>query len=121
VPTILDSIIAHKRKEVAERQSLVPRKLLERSLYFNSAPLSLRRYLLRDDLSGIIAEFKRKSPSKGWLNATRPSNAPRGLHAGRRSALSVLTDGEFFGGKNDDLTVARALQFLPHSAQGFRH
>ena len=114
MPTILDNIIVHKRKEVAERQSLVPRKLLERSLYFNSAPLSLRRYLGRDDLSGIIAEFKRKSPSKGWLNAYAPvERTTLGYMQAGASALSILTDAEFFGGKNEDLTVARRYNFCP--------
>ena len=66
--TILDTIVAHKRQEVAARRELVPVKLLETSLYFASKPLSLRHYLLREGGSGIIAEFKRKSPSKGWIN-----------------------------------------------------
>jgi indole-3-glycerol phosphate synthase len=113
-PTILDKIIAHKRREVAERQSLVPAKLLEQSLHFQSQPLSLRKYLQRDDLSGIIAEFKRKSPSKGVINAHAPvERTTLGYMQAGASALSVLTDGEFFGGKNEDLTVARRFNFCP--------
>ncbi|QDA58689.1 indole-3-glycerol phosphate synthase TrpC [Hymenobacter jejuensis] len=112
--TILDQIIAHKRREVAERQSLVPVKLLERSLYFENQPLSLRKYLLRDDLSGIIAEFKRKSPSKGWINPHAPvERTTLGYMQAGASALSVLTDTEFFGGKNEDLTIARRYNFCP--------
>ena len=114
MPTILDNIILNKRREVAERQSLIPRKLLERSLYFESAPLSLRRYLRRDDLSGIIAEFKRKSPSKGWLNAYAPiERTTLGYMQAGAAALSVLTDTEFFGGKNEDLILARRYNFCP--------
>ncbi|GGF13352.1 indole-3-glycerol phosphate synthase TrpC [Hymenobacter cavernae] len=113
-PTILDQIITHKRREVAERQSLVPNKLLERSLYFGSTPLSLRKYLLREDLSGIIAEFKRKSPSKGWINPHAPvERTTIGYMQAGASGLSVLTDAEFFGGKNEDLTIARRFNFCP--------
>ena len=75
---ILDKIIAHKKGEVAENKSLYPTKLLEQSIYFNSPSVSLKKYLLRPDMNGIIAEFKRKSPSKGIINAyasvDKPSN-----------------------------------------------
>ncbi|WP_303311099.1 indole-3-glycerol phosphate synthase TrpC [Hymenobacter sp. BT730] len=112
--TILDKIIVHKRQEVASRQGLVPAKLLEQSLYMNAQPLSLRRYLLRDDLSGIIAEFKRKSPSKGVINAHAPvERTTLGYMQAGASALSILTDTEFFGGKNEDLTTARRYNFCP--------
>lgn len=65
---ILDEIIANKYKEVAERKELYPVKLLEKSLYFETPCISLERYLLRPDKTGIIAEIKRKSPSKGDIN-----------------------------------------------------
>ncbi|MBO0356530.1 indole-3-glycerol phosphate synthase TrpC [Hymenobacter sp. BT186] len=114
MPTILDKIITHKRQEVLDRQALVPVKLLEKSLYMDAQPLSLRQYLLRDDLSGIIAEFKRKSPSKGVINAHAPvERTTLGYMQAGASALSVLTDSEFFGGKNEDLTVARRYNFCP--------
>ena len=112
--TILDTIIAHKRKEVASRRELVPVKLLETSLYFNSQPLSLRKYLLREDGSGLIAEFKRKSPSKGWINQYAPiERTTLGYMQAGAMALSILTDAEFFGGKNEDLTTARRFNFCP--------
>lgn len=112
--TILDKIITHKRREVAERSELVPTKLLERSLYMDAQPLSMRRYLLRDDLSGIIAEFKRKSPSKGFINQYAPvERTTLGYMQAGASALSVLTDTEFFGGKTEDLTIARRYNFCP--------
>ncbi len=65
---ILDQIIEHKRKEVEERKSLYPVKLLEKSIYFGSPTVSLKKYIQRPDKSGVIAEIKRKSPSKGVLN-----------------------------------------------------
>ncbi len=113
-PTILQTIVAHKRKEVAARRELVPVKLLESSLYFKSQPLSLRQYLLRENGSGLIAEFKRKSPSKGWINQYAPvERTTLGYMQAGAAALSILTDGEFFGGKNEDLTTARRFNFCP--------
>ena len=112
--TILDTIVAHKRQEIAARRELVPIKLLESSLYFKSQPLSLRKYLLREGGSGLIAEFKRKSPSKGWINQYAPvERTTLGYMQAGAAALSVLTDTEFFGGKNEDLTTARRFNFCP--------
>ncbi|GAA4047446.1 indole-3-glycerol phosphate synthase TrpC [Hymenobacter glaciei] len=112
--TILDTIVAHKRQEVASRRELVPVKLLETSLYFNSQPLSLRKYLLREGGSGLIAEFKRKSPSKGWINQYAPvERTTLGYMQAGAAALSILTDTEFFGGKSEDLTTARRFNFCP--------
>ena len=111
---ILEKIVAHKQKEVAERKSLYPVKLLEKSLYFQGKTVSLSEYLKREDKSGIIAEIKRKSPSKGDINpfvsVERTSIAY--MQAGA-SALSVLTDENFFGGKSEDLTEARKFNFCP--------
>jgi indole-3-glycerol phosphate synthase len=112
--TILDTIVAHKRQEIAARRELVPVKLLETSLYFQSQPLSLRQYLTRPDGSGLIAEFKRKSPSKGWINRYAPvERTTLGYMQAGAAALSILTDTEFFGGKNEDLTTARRFNFCP--------
>ncbi|HEY3402971.1 MAG TPA: indole-3-glycerol phosphate synthase TrpC [Ohtaekwangia sp.] len=111
---ILDEIIAHKQKEVADRKNLYPVKLLEQSIYFSTLPVSMKKFILRDDKTGIIAEFKRKSPSKGIINgkALVERTTTGYLEAGA-SALSVLTDEKFFGGSNDDLMVARKFNFCP--------
>ncbi len=111
---ILDKIIAHKKKEIADRKALYPPPLLEQSIYFETPVVSLSKYLLREDKSGIIAEFKRRSPSKGDINlyATVERTSIGYMQAGA-SALSVLTDSHFFGGKNEDLTVARKFNFCP--------
>src|SRR6476619_6203205 len=112
--TILDTIIAHNRQEIASRRELVPVQLLETSLYFKSQPLSLRKYLLREGGSGLIAEFKRKSPSKGWINQYAPvERTTLGYMQAGAAALSILADAEFFGGKNEDLTTARRFNFCP--------
>lgn len=111
---ILDKIITHKKKEVAERRSLYPTKLLEKSLYFSTETVSLRKYLLRDDKVGVIAEIKRKSPSKGMIHEhVSIEETSINYMQGGASALSILTDTEFFGGKNEDLTTARKFNFCP--------
>jgi indole-3-glycerol phosphate synthase len=111
---ILDEIIAHKQKEVEERKSLYPVKLLEKSIYFSSPPVSLRKYIQRPDKSGVIAEIKRKSPSKGILNKNVSiERTSIGYMQAGASALSILTDNKFFGGSNDDLTTARKYNFCP--------
>ncbi len=111
---ILDKIIEHKRKEVAERKGLYPVKLLEQSIYFATQPVSMTKYIQRDDKTGIIAEFKRKSPSKGIINAhASVERTSIGYMQAGASALSVLTDKQFFGGSNEDLIVARKFNFCP--------
>lgn len=111
---VLDEIIANKRREAEERKALFPVKLLEKSIFFNAQPVSLRKYLLRDDLSGIIAEFKRKSPSKGFINKYADvERTTIGYMQAGASALSVLTDTHYFGGKNEDLGVARKFNYCP--------
>jgi indole-3-glycerol phosphate synthase len=111
---MLDQIIASKRKEVAERKSLYPVKLLEKSVFFQAPTVSLRKYLLRDDKAGIIAEIKRKSPSKGIINKyVSVERTSMGYMQAGASALSVLTDTEYFGGANEDLTIARRFNYCP--------
>src|SRR6187200_1712301 len=111
---ILDQIIEHKRKEVSERKELYPIKFLEQSIFFGSQPVSLKKYIQREDKSGIIAEIKRKSPSKGIINPhVSVERTSIGYMQAGASALSVLTDKNFFGGSNEDLTVARKFNFCP--------
>lgn len=111
---ILEKIIAHKYKEVAEKSSLVPVKLLEKSIYFESKAVSMRKYITRSDKTGIIAEYKRQSPSKGAINLSASvETVSIGYMQAGASALSILTDKEFFGGRNEDLTLARKYNFCP--------
>ena len=111
---ILEKIVAQKRIEVVERQALIPIALLEKSIYFNSPTVSLKSYLLREDKSGIIAEFKRKSPSKGNINKyAKVDEVTLGYMQSGASALSVLTDEQFFGGSDNDLKKARKLNYCP--------
>ncbi len=111
---ILDQIIEHKRKEVSERKELYPVKFLEQSIFFGIQPVSLKKYIQREDKSGIIAEIKRKSPSKGIINPyVSVERTSIGYMQAGASALSVLTDKNFFGGSNEDLTTARKYNFCP--------
>ncbi|MEM7655915.1 MAG: indole-3-glycerol phosphate synthase TrpC [Bacteroidota bacterium] len=112
--SILDQIIAHKRQEVTDLKALFPVKLLEQSIYFESPTVSLRQYLTRPDKHGIIAEIKRKSPSRGEINPfVNVEKVSIGYMQAGASALSILTDEEFFGGKSEDLTLARRMNYCP--------
>ncbi|MES2619607.1 MAG: indole-3-glycerol phosphate synthase TrpC [Bacteroidota bacterium] len=110
----LDEIIAHKRKEVAEAKSLVAVQELEKSHYFNRETISLKAALLKKNSTGIIAEFKRKSPSKGIINqSAEVKQTTTGYINAGASALSVLTDTNYFGGSKKDLTEARQFNSCP--------
>ena len=106
--TILDKIIARKIEEVAERKLQVSIKELEMKGYFAKITNSLKTSLLNPASRGIIAEFKRKSPSKGIINANVIlEDVTRGYVQAGAACLSVLTDIDFFGGSDDDFLRAR--------------
>ena len=112
--TILDEIMQFKKQEVADRKSIYPVKLLEQSIFFDSPKVSFKEYLKRPDKLGIIAEFKRKSPSKGEINGNAlVEKVTIGYMKSGASALSVLTDQKYFGGNSDDLKMARKFNFCP--------
>ncbi len=111
---MLNQIVAHKRREVAHRKERYPVKLLEEQLHFRAPTLSMVHYLRRPDKSGIIAEFKRRSPSKGDINPWADvETITIGYMQAGASALSVLTDEHFFGGSLQDLRQARVLNLCP--------
>ncbi len=111
---ILEKIVAHKKKEVASQKELYPTKLLEKGAYFEGQPVSMRKYIQREDKSGVIAEIKRKSPSKGLINEhVSIEQTSIGYMQAGASGLSVLTDKEFFGGTSEDLMKARSFNFCP--------
>jgi indole-3-glycerol phosphate synthase len=106
--TILDKIITRKTEEVAERKAQVSVKELEMKGYFAKVNNSLKTSLLNPASSGIISEFKRKSPSKGIINANvTPEDVTRGYVQAGAACLSVLTDIDFFGGSDEDFLRAR--------------
>lgn len=111
---MLQEILENKRKKVEQQKQLYPTKLLEQSLYFDSNCVSLSHYLTRKDKSGIIAEFKRKSPSKGIINAYADVlETTLGYMQAGASALSVLTEEDYFMGNSEDLTIARNANYCP--------
>ena len=100
----LEKIIADKYVEVEARKQQRPVAELEKSSAFSRATLSLKSFLLDPSKSGIITEFKRKSPSKGLINGTSSvAKVSQGYEQAGASALSVLTDLHYFGGTTEDL------------------
>jgi indole-3-glycerol phosphate synthase len=112
--SILDTIVAHKRTEIQSAKKNVSYTSLEESEYFHRDVLSFKDFLLDPNRTGIIAEFKRKSPSKGIINNTvSVEEVTKGYAAAGASALSVLTDRQFFMGKKIDLIRARRVNQVP--------
>jgi indole-3-glycerol phosphate synthase len=104
---ILDTIVAQKKNEVAERKQQVSVAELEKGRFFANETLSLKSFLLDPAKTGIIAEFKRKSPSKGVINdRVTVEEVTKAYAQHGASVISVLTDQEFFGGSLDDLVAA---------------
>jgi indole-3-glycerol phosphate synthase len=105
---ILDRIIEQKKKEVAERKLEMPVAELEKGRFFQRQTLSLKQFLEKPRKTGIIAEYKRKSPSKGIINNRDSVEAVTKAYASYgASGISILTDHQFFGGSLDDLISAR--------------
>ena len=110
---ILDKIVIDKRKEVALKKSIVPISQLESSVLFDRPTISLATNL-RNSQSGIIAEHKRRSPSKAVINQNLSvDEVATGYEKAAACGMSVLTDGKYFGGSMDDLLLARASVNLP--------
>lgn len=110
---ILDKIVRDKRKEVAFKKQLIPIKQLEQSVMFQRKTTSLANNL-KNSSTGIIAEHKRRSPSKSVINnSLNVFDVAKGYETAGVSGMSVLTDGKYFGGSLDDLQIARACCNLP--------
>jgi indole-3-glycerol phosphate synthase len=108
VVNILEKIIEHKKGEVARRKAERTVADLEKERFFKRETLSLRKSLLAENKTGIIAEYKRQSPSKGIINNRDSVEAVTKAYTGYgASGISILTDHEFFGGSLDDLLAAR--------------
>ena len=111
--TILDTIIAYKKREVALKKSIISVAQLENSDLFNSKTNSLSKSILNSPF-GIIAEHKRRSPSKAAINNSfSVEEVVKGYENAGASGISVLTDSTFFGGSLDDLLFARAAVQTP--------
>lgn len=111
---ILDRIVARKRQEIESDKLRIPTVRLEESDNFFRECYSFRDSILNPTLTGVIAEFKRKSPSKGIINdKASVREVTNGYVAAGASALSVLTDKNFFGGRKGDLIEARKRNQIP--------
>ncbi|OQD41688.1 indole-3-glycerol phosphate synthase [Croceivirga radicis] len=110
---ILDKIVADKKKEVDLKKGLIPTTQLEKSVLFNRTGASLST-ALRNSQSGIIAEHKRRSPSKQTINqSTNVGMVAKGYENAGVCGMSVLTDIKYFGGSIEDLLLARACVTMP--------
>lgn len=112
-PTILERIIRDKTTEVALKKQLIPEAQLRSSALFDRDGYSLSAALRKSD-TGIIAEHKRRSPSRAVINQSLSVyDVAKGYEEAGACGMSVLTDGKYFGGSLDDLLLARAGCNLP--------
>lgn len=110
---ILDRIIADKHREVALKKQLITAVQLEKYPLFSRPAVSLSG-ALRNSSTGIIAEHKRRSPSKDTINQNlNVQDVAKGYEDAGVSGMSVLTDAKYFGGSLDDLLIARAAAKMP--------
>lgn len=120
---ILSEIIAHKRIEIElQKQTISLEQLQEQAEIMLQAGTTAdgshccrsMKYSLANSATGIISEFKRRSPSKGWINeAANAEIIPASYEAAGAAALSILTDEKFFGGSLRDIRTARPLVNIP--------
>lgn len=112
--TILDKIVERKKQEVAEAKSKISLEELMQYPLFNRTCYSLKESILHPERTGIIAEYKRASPSKGLINGhSSVEDVVLGYQKAGASAISVLTDNGFFQGTLADLTDARKVLSIP--------
>lgn len=112
--TILDEIVAKKRIEIIEKQKTKSIEDFKQTENFIVPVLSAKASILDESKSGIIAEFKRKSPSKGFINKDASvKEIVSGYEKFGASVVSVLTDEDFFGGSFDDLQQAKEILNIP--------
>lgn len=110
---ILDQIIASKKREVALKKTVVSMRQLENSDLFNSKTNSLSQSIIHSPL-GIIAEHKRRSPSKNTINhSLSVEEVVKGYENAGANGISILTDSQYFGGSLEDLILARAVVKTP--------
>lgn len=110
---ILDLIITDKKIEVNQRKRIFPSAYWESSPLFERKTKSLAKSLKASN-SGIIAEHKRRSPSKQNINSSLSvEKVAKGYESAGVCGMSILTDGKYFGGSLDDLTIARAVSDFP--------
>lgn len=106
---ILEEIVAHKREEIGLFRSMLPLRMLEQRVMekLDEAVPSMRKALMESN-TGIIAEFKRKSPSKGWIHKeAKVAEVAPAYQRNGAAAMSILTDRDYFGGYDEFIQQAR--------------
>lgn len=111
---ILDQIVQYKKEVVGQKKREVPLSGLFDSPFYHRSSISYVQHVRNNAGNGIISEFKRRSPSKGWINQAADANKviPAYEQAGA-SALSILTDNHFFGGSEKDILDVRSHIQIP--------
>ena len=113
---ILDEIVAYKLKEVEKYKKELSQVFLEsRVEIIRKSEVVSMSLAIKSSNTGIIAEFKRKSPSKGWIaKDASPESTAYSYQTNGATALSILTDSEYFGGSNTHIRLARQQKvYLP--------
>ena len=112
--TILDKIVETKREELTAAKKLFPKSMLMNSPLFHVPKHSVTEAIRSGKTSGVITEFKRRSPSKGWINEqVNPVEVAKGYASSGAAAISVLTDTQYFGGSLSDLKQVRQAVGVP--------
>jgi indole-3-glycerol phosphate synthase len=112
--TVLENIIENKKKELLLLKKIAPVHDLENSMFFNRKVISLSENLLDNKKTGIVAEFKRKSPSRGIINSvSKIEEVTKGYSTEGAAGVSILTDTQFFGGSNADILHVREKSSFP--------
>jgi indole-3-glycerol phosphate synthase len=105
---ILEQIVSYKKEEISKSKMEKPVSFLEMQPAFQRETYSMKKMLVEPERTGIIAEFKKKSPSKGIINDwSTPEEVTKAYARHGASVISVLTDGPSFGGSEADLQSAR--------------
>jgi indole-3-glycerol phosphate synthase len=112
--SILDTIVAYKQKEVRAAKSVVSCEQMRRSAYLTSCSTRSFAEAIKSSPTGIIAEFKRRSPSKGEIHPmAEVDDVVKGYTRAGATCCSILTDTAFFAGALSDFAIARSVTHLP--------
>ncbi len=107
---ILDKIVATKKEEIALLKKEAPLTMLKNKPAYSAPCISMAERLSMPGTTPVIAEYKRRSPSKGWINEKAdPEIIAKGYTDGNAAAISVLTDVQYFGGSVSDLQRVKAI------------